>query len=577
MRFILISVFFFTITTTVHLSYISISSQVCFKAYTQFSNLCRHKRMHAGCRQKITCGKCNQPFASLHSLNKHKPFCAKSTAAELALHGGITSENLGENLSGLSQKMHDPFSRDSTGYAHDLNTATLPPRDPSSMYMNGMLPMSYLNPLYVNTNQMMPGMMTSHMRSMAAAMAMSRYSKEHEMLLKQQQLLSGLASNLPLRDRKTSSSSSDENVETPPSRVKIERDGRQNSVGESNDTGSTSDTNSDKKVPSDAASRKSDSPDFDIASYPIIRKESPQKAVVQPFCNDGKKSSPQKAVVQPLFNDSKMSDGPLDLTCTGKDVVAQPKKTHIFETQVPSPQAIRSESPYEFKKNQHGGSTLPGSSSPHPLSLEGLTPVQNLMYTQAMHRLAVMIAKSRGSPAHSPLPFQPLNINTINPYKTAPQLPPGFLGCGQSTCVCRYCAKVFPSSYGLARHLIEHTGEQSFSHDNKAIDICSILKTETNVSNTVMKCGICDMVFTKAGNLVKHIEKHAYQVKLQSELSPQSFAKHSEQLNTDESDTEERPIQFAPKVYEDISPVSDRTKPTNTPQLQNDNYEKLCM
>lgn len=48
---------------------------MCFKAYTQFSNLCRHKRMHADCRIQIRCEKCTQSFGTATSLSKHKRFC----------------------------------------------------------------------------------------------------------------------------------------------------------------------------------------------------------------------------------------------------------------------------------------------------------------------------------------------------------------------------------------------------------------------------------------------------------------------------------------------------------------------
>lgn len=49
--------------------------EVCFKAYTQFSNLCRHKRMHSNCQMRIKCHKCTQSFNTVTSLSKHKRFC----------------------------------------------------------------------------------------------------------------------------------------------------------------------------------------------------------------------------------------------------------------------------------------------------------------------------------------------------------------------------------------------------------------------------------------------------------------------------------------------------------------------
>ena len=52
---------------------------VCNKAYTQFSNLCRHKRMHVLCRQKMKCAQCGQEFGTEHSFEKHQISCASAS------------------------------------------------------------------------------------------------------------------------------------------------------------------------------------------------------------------------------------------------------------------------------------------------------------------------------------------------------------------------------------------------------------------------------------------------------------------------------------------------------------------
>ena len=44
----------------------------CTKSYTQFSNLCRHKRSHANMKTKIECNNCRQSFQSHIALNKHR-------------------------------------------------------------------------------------------------------------------------------------------------------------------------------------------------------------------------------------------------------------------------------------------------------------------------------------------------------------------------------------------------------------------------------------------------------------------------------------------------------------------------
>ena len=61
--------------THIHSSVKPFRCEVCYKAYTQFSNLCRHKRMHANCRMQIKCHKCGQAFSTVTSLSKHRRFC----------------------------------------------------------------------------------------------------------------------------------------------------------------------------------------------------------------------------------------------------------------------------------------------------------------------------------------------------------------------------------------------------------------------------------------------------------------------------------------------------------------------
>ena len=61
--------------THIHSSVKPFRCEVCLKAYTQFSNLCRHKRMHANCRMQIKCHQCGQAFSTVTSLSKHRRFC----------------------------------------------------------------------------------------------------------------------------------------------------------------------------------------------------------------------------------------------------------------------------------------------------------------------------------------------------------------------------------------------------------------------------------------------------------------------------------------------------------------------
>lgn len=53
----------------------------CHKAYTQFSNLCRHRRLQTNCRTQIRCEQCGQSFSTAHSRSKHSRFCNSSTVS----------------------------------------------------------------------------------------------------------------------------------------------------------------------------------------------------------------------------------------------------------------------------------------------------------------------------------------------------------------------------------------------------------------------------------------------------------------------------------------------------------------
>ncbi|CAG9812850.1 unnamed protein product [Phaedon cochleariae] len=75
--------------THIHSSVKPFQCEVCFKAYTQFSNLCRHKRMHADCRMQIKCVKCGQSFSTVTSLSKHKRFCDSTTPSSLSSQGQL--------------------------------------------------------------------------------------------------------------------------------------------------------------------------------------------------------------------------------------------------------------------------------------------------------------------------------------------------------------------------------------------------------------------------------------------------------------------------------------------------------
>ncbi|PAA86713.1 hypothetical protein BOX15_Mlig026148g1 [Macrostomum lignano] len=106
---------------------------VCKKSYTQFSNLCRHKRMQPSCRQKVSCPGCDQLFSTAHSLDKHRRTCHSSGGSG----GGASNERRSEHrrpspskaasgqqhANGNRQHHHHPLHQ----MHRSANSALLPP------------------------------------------------------------------------------------------------------------------------------------------------------------------------------------------------------------------------------------------------------------------------------------------------------------------------------------------------------------------------------------------------------------------------------------------------------------------
>ncbi|XP_055053045.2 MDS1 and EVI1 complex locus protein EVI1-A isoform X4 [Misgurnus anguillicaudatus] len=96
--------------------------EVCHKSYTQFSNLCRHKRMHADCRTQIKCKDCGQMFSTTSSLNKHRRFCeGKNHFAAAA--GGLFGQGMTlPGAPGLDKSTLAGMSHGSPGLADYFGT-----------------------------------------------------------------------------------------------------------------------------------------------------------------------------------------------------------------------------------------------------------------------------------------------------------------------------------------------------------------------------------------------------------------------------------------------------------------------
>ncbi|XP_044739157.1 histone-lysine N-methyltransferase MECOM-like [Chrysoperla carnea] len=78
---------------------------------------------------------------------------------------------------------------------------------------------------------------------------------------------------------------------------------------------------------------------------------------------------------------------------------------------------------------------------------------------------------------------------------------------------CKYCAKVFPRSANLTRHLRTHTGEQPYKckYCERSFSISSNLQRHVrNIHNKEkpFKCPLCERCFGQQTNLDRHLKKH---------------------------------------------------------------------
>lgn len=74
----------------------------CFKSYTQFSNLCRHKRMQQQCKQQLKCDFCDQVFNSNNNKAKHQRYCDQNPNSTLNSNGSTIVSHSNTSPSSLN-------------------------------------------------------------------------------------------------------------------------------------------------------------------------------------------------------------------------------------------------------------------------------------------------------------------------------------------------------------------------------------------------------------------------------------------------------------------------------------------
>lgn len=109
-------------------------------------------------------------------------------------------------------------------------------------------------------------------------------------------------------------------------------------------------------------------------------------------------------------------------------------------------------------------------------------------------------------------PFQHLMANPVFPAALHTNSAPTN-GKAKDRYTCKFCAKIFPRSANLTRHLRTHTGEQPYQckYCERSFSISSNLQRHVrNIHNKEKPygCHLCDRRFGQQTNLDRHLKKH---------------------------------------------------------------------
>ncbi|XP_030020320.2 transcription factor hamlet isoform X2 [Manduca sexta] len=535
--------------THIHSSVKPFQCKVCFKAYTQFSNLCRHKRMHVACRALVECGKCGQSFTSYASLTKHKRFCDTASAASANLRGQLPQ--------GLPQIPPLP----NVGMNNPNNA------NPFPMYRGPALPLPYnafahypalfsaaaatcppefLNPLLFNVQG-------------------ARLAMEHDIAMSNANLAMKQEGRLSVKSM--DSSTSVDEVKKPMD-IKFEMSKKDSDNGD-RVSPSKSQSLYMKQSPTSADENSShhQSPVLPLQTPPAtfnfvkdeFKRKSPFNLSLKHNNNDVQMdktsfSSLPKDLSKNINDDEKHSeyseneedikkdevDQPLDLSVSRKP---QDKDSEAENDDRSFRNSIKSysppESPTERSKTPENDTTdvdvegvepkredsPPQMVSP-PLAFPMPVHPQHNNIIEAMYRPRFPSFHSSEAILNSThSPYVPSPFNFLSPLlgTDGPERQPSAYakfrelsaasGKLRDRYACKFCGKVFPRSANLTRHLRTHTGEQPYKckYCERSFSISSNLQRHVrNIHNKErpFRCPLCDRCFGQQTNLDRHLKKH---------------------------------------------------------------------
>lgn len=485
------------------------SPELLFQAYTQFSNLCRHKRMHADCRMQIKCVKCNQSFSTVTSLSKHKRFC-DSTSSGPALN--VPPQHPMSSLQ-MPNNNQNPFLmyRPPTGLPF-FPTAFNPynPMLHPSLHPSGPPAPFFNNPLLFNQ---FPKMQQDEAQKIATSpRRLSTSSQERRSPSLKERYTPPNSNSVNSILAKVSPPTAEEaSSHLTPSPARPPLSNNTNIFNNPREHFNTKIINSDEETPKDLSKQ---------IEWLGLKEKMNKKSNID---NDNDESSEQ----------------PLDLT-VGRKTEKEPEKVH-------TPPKVKTP---HFEDKEEKMETEESKETTQQNLYDKLSVTPPMAYPRPIHPSMLFEAMCRppnfpnfpGPPNNNerllppPSPFgPPRGFHFLGPFGQQRQpmdlLRPGLPGFGnvkpyqdvmnphqlnnkmKDRYACKFCGKVFPRSANLTRHLRTHTGEQPYKckYCERSFSISSNLQRHVrNIHNKEkpFKCPLCERCFGQQTNLDRHLKKH---------------------------------------------------------------------
>ncbi|XP_077265764.1 transcription factor hamlet isoform X3 [Temnothorax americanus] len=495
--------------THIHSSVKPFQCEVCFKAYTQFSNLCRHKRMHADCRMQIKCVKCGQSFSTVTSLSKHKRFCDSTTptgppGTMPQLPTPATSPflvyprppvSLPGGLPFYPPSLMGPYPGIFPNAPNFLNTPLLfPPKIEEAEKRSDSPKKERFTPPRVLSqhNKVSPSTAeeaTSTFRPSPARPPVQPTPESDDDLSKRREARSNE------RKMETESTLKEEATEQPLDlRVQTKK----------------------QDIISKAANRKSRSP----SPAPVPMEETPAPP-------DPPKSEEDAAALPPMELESKDVQGSSPHLRTSLSIEQPPTNTppHMAYPRPIHPLFL--ETMYRGPTGTFPGFPSapppPGGGTPESRLIPPLPPFAPPRGLPFLGSLMNGLSGARPGGGFDLLARPPLSaFPGVKPFQEAVMTPHHHHhhhhhhhvhGKMKDRYSCKFCGKVFPRSANLTRHLRTHTGEQPYKckYCERSFSISSNLQRHVrNIHDKQrpFKCPLCERCFGQQTNLDRHLKKH---------------------------------------------------------------------